>query len=181
MPACVSLAFALRGDLDRVGEVIDGLESSARASFGSRRPGEDEISVEGELTLAATSLPCVLRAFDEDGWISVALELDEERYDGVANAVGRSVARDALVTLAVGLGGAVGADYLHIDEEAEAETPPGAWDGTDLLGITVVPEDAVGLDDARRREDLQAAVERDGWVVLMRRLDPVPHRPEAWS
>lgn len=181
MAACVSLAFALRGGLDRAGDVIVGLETSSRARFSPPRHGEDEFTAEGELILAATTLPCTLRAFDEEGWVSVTLEVDEEQYDAAANAAGRSVARDALVALAVVVGEATGADYVHIDEEAEAETPPGAWTGDDLLGITVVPATAPELGRSRRREDVQAAVERDGWVALMRRLDPVPHSTAAWS
>ena len=179
MPAQVSLAFAMTGTPARTEQLLEVLTDLSVRGEGSAQWSEGGAVVNRVVRVRGHELGLVVQLYDEEGWLSVVLDIDEAAYETVADRIGRAAARDELIALAIGMGNALGLDYIHLDEGAEAECEPGTMTVNDLHGITILPASASVLPAAMARTDLREVVELDGWRVLMFRLDPVPHHPLA--
>ncbi len=164
MPAHISLAFPVAGGLAEVSAVLDTL-GAAGPLVVSEGTGTAEVAV--------GRFPATLRAYQEEGWTSVTLDIERPVYDRLASD-DRPAALEELLAVAAAVGAAAGCDYVHIDEEAESEVGPGQWDANQLMGITLVRRGHVSLAAARARPDVLQTRELTWGVALLRRLDPVP-------
>lgn len=178
MPASVSIAFAMSGGLSRT-EAVQRALRAAGASVSEAERYDDSATADIVLPLGAHHLDGVLRLFDEEGWCSVTIEVDAEAYSAAADALGRADARDALIALAATLGEALQLAYALLDEEIDAETAPHDTDAIPLVGVTLLPEGSPALPRLRSRPEVKRTQQHGSWTALLRRLDPIPHHPDA--
>ena len=172
MPAFVSLAFALPG-------AVQAAVAGVRGAIGGLNQvvsvESDGSTVTGQLTLGSSSLPAWLRAYAQDGWTSLTIDVEEPAFEQLASEQGRAVVVNALLAHAVHLVVALHAPYVHVEEEAEAyDDPRGVTGDIATFGITVLRADLPGLERALGQKGVIRVDRGEGWVVVWRRPDPVP-------
>lgn len=178
MPAFVTIAFPLRGDLSEVERVAPALQTSG---VQSDLPEDDTSGLLHLLVnLGDGHQRLTLRAVEEDGWVAVALDLDEARYERSANSLGRWMALETLLQIADHLMRELGLPYCRVEEEAEADVAPDRWDLSHLGGITLVPRDSADRTALSGMTGVLRVDSTDRCWVVLRQLDPVPHHPAAW-
>lgn len=178
MPANVSIAFAIPGDLSCFSPIRDALLTSGVLT-ATVITGEGRVIAEITLPLGGEPLAGSLRIYEDEGWCSVTIGVDAEQYDAAADTWGRAQARDALIALAAALGESLQLAYALLDEEIDADTSPKDTDAIPLVGITLLPQDSPAMARLRSRPEVQQVQQHGTWTALLRRLDPIPHHPDA--
>jgi hypothetical protein len=176
MGAYISLAFQWRGTLADLSPLDRALASAGLAVEDPGEVAEGQLISTWTIPIANERQQLVCRCYDAAGYVSTTLDIDEGRFDELAERLGRSKMIDAFVSLGAHLLRALGLRYVFFEEEAEADLDPDSFDGTRLFGITIVPDNAAWLMQTLERADIQRVDRLAGAVVIYRRLDPVPHR-----
>jgi hypothetical protein len=176
MGAFISLAFQWRGTLADLSPLDRALASAGLAVVDPGEAAEGQRISTWTLPIASERQQLVCRCYDAGAYVSTTLDIEEERFDELAERLGRPKVIDVFVTLGAHLLRALGLRYAFFDEEAEADLDPESFDGSRLFGISIVPDDAPWLMRALERANIQRLDRLPGAVVIYRRVDPVPHR-----
>lgn len=176
MSAFISLAFQWRGTLADLSPLDRALASAGLAVVDPGEVAEDQRISTWTIPIASERQPVTCRCYGAGAHVSTTLDIEEDRFDDLAERLGRSSVIDAFVTLGAHLLRALGLRYVFFEEEAEADLDPDSFDGSRLFGISIVPDDAPWLMRALERADIQRVDRLAGAVVIYRRVDPVPHR-----
>jgi hypothetical protein len=176
MGAFISLAFQWRGTLRDMSPLNGAL---AAAGLKIVRPGELD---EGQHTstwllfLEASGHELTCRSFDAGSHVATTLDIEEAQFDAVSSRIGREQVIGTFVKLGGELLVALGLRYVFFDEEAEADLDPDTFDGSQLFGITILPDTAPWLEGVLGREEVIRVTTLPGAVAVYRRTDPSPHR-----
>jgi hypothetical protein len=175
MSAFVSLAFKWSGSLDDCTTLDKTLEKIGLHALQSQHQGEGMRESDWILEFSGENLALTCRCYDEEGWVSSTIDIDEELFENIGEKYGREKLVQTFIRLGAELLRQLNLRYVFFDEEAEAEVDPTEYNPNYLFGITLIADSVPGLDEASERPDIRRVEKFAGGVVLFRRLDPVPH------
>jgi len=175
MSAFISLAFKWSGSLNDCTILDKTLEKIGLHALQSQRQGDGMRESDWILEFSGENLPLTCRCYDEEGWVSSTLDIDEELFGNIGEKYGREKLVQTFIRLGAELLRQLNLRYVFFDEEAEAEVDPTEYNANYLFGITLIADTVPGLDEASKRPDIQRVEKFVGGLVLFRRLDPVPH------
>jgi len=175
MGAFVSLAFRWHGTLEQLSSLDGAFESAGLAFVHGGELAEGQSLSTWMLSIDGEREKVTRRCYGEGRYVSTTIDIEEERFDVLAQRIGRHRLIERFVKLGCELLRVLKLSYVFFEEEAEADLDPETFDGTRLFGISIVPDNAPWLDNALGREDIQRVERLPGAVVIYRRTDPVPH------
>ena len=175
MSAFVSLAFKWSGSLKDCTILDKTLEKIGLHALHSQPQVDGVRESDWILEFSGENLPLTCRCYDEQGWVSSTLDIDEELFEDIGEKYGREKLVQTFIRLGAELLRQLNLRYVFFDEEAEAEVDPTEYNANYLFGITLIADTVPGLAEASKRPDIQRVEKFAGGLVLFRRLDPVPH------
>lgn len=173
MGAYVSLAFGIRGSKNNLAlldsTLIDiGLKKISKISIteGTRQ-------TEWQLHFAGEEIPITCRCYQENGWVSTTLDIEEELFESFERQLCDRLVRK-LINVAIKLMQKMNLSYVFFEEEAEADIDPSDYNTDYLYAITLLSNKVSSLQEACSRSEVQRVEQFDGGVVLYLRF-PIPH------
>lgn len=173
MGAYVSLAFGLN-DSDKILELLD----STLIDIGLKEICKG-LMIEGsrqsiwELHFAGEKIPILCISYQEDGWLSTTLDVEEELFDSFEKQQCQLLVKK-LTNLGIKLMQKMNLSYIFFEEEAEAHIASNDYNAECLYAITLTSDRVSFIKQACNRPDIQRVEQFDGVVVLHLRF-PIPH------
>jgi len=126
-----------------------------------------------ELDFAGKKIPITCRSYQEDGWLSTTLDIEEDLFDSLEKQQCISLV-EKLTNLGIKLMQKMDLSYIFFEEEAEADIPPNDYNADCLYAITLISDRVSSIKETSSRPDIKRVEHFDGGLVLHLRF-PIPH------